>query len=109
MGAVSGGTAASSAWPVALCRGGTRRGYDVAAWMLDPMTCAGMEIGAPRVAVSALVDLHQLLIERGFRGSSQDDPSIVQEEQNEEPTDTGASAHGPAPAQHSARFRDASW
>jgi hypothetical protein len=36
----------------------------VAAWMLDPVTCAAMAIGAPRVAVSALIDLHHLLIER---------------------------------------------
>src|SRR5215204_3971805 len=33
----------------------------VAAWMLDPVACAGMELGAPRVAVSALAELHQLL------------------------------------------------
>ena len=56
----------------------------VAAWMLDPVACAGMEIGAPRVAVSALVDLHHLLIERGFRRSSRGDPNIVQEEQDED-------------------------
>src|SRR5512132_1000544 len=31
----------------------------VAAWMLDPVVCADMAIGAPRVAVSALLDLHQ--------------------------------------------------
>ena len=34
--------------------------------MLDPVTCAAMSMGAPRVAVSALIDLH-LLIGRGFR------------------------------------------
>ena len=28
----------------------------VAAWMLDPAACAGMEIGAPHVSVEALVD-----------------------------------------------------
>src|SRR5215203_2030324 len=39
----------------------------VAAWMLDPAACAGMELGAPRVAVSALAELHRLLIEHGFR------------------------------------------
>jgi hypothetical protein len=32
--------------------------------MLDPVACAAMAIGAPRVAVSALIDLHHLLIER---------------------------------------------
>jgi hypothetical protein len=51
----------------------------IAAWMLDPVACAGMAtIGAPRVVVSALLDLHHLLTERGFRRSSQDDPNIVQ-------------------------------
>jgi hypothetical protein len=38
----------------------------VAAWMLDPVACAGMEIGVPRVALPALVDLHHLLIAQGF-------------------------------------------
>src|ERR1700730_11238307 len=48
----------------------------VAAWMLDPVACAGMGFGAPRVAVSALVELHHLLIEGGFRRSSRDGPTI---------------------------------
>ena len=57
----------------------------VAAWMLDAASCAGMELGAPRASMAALVDLHQLLAERGLRRSScgvfhtdreeQDDPS----------------------------------
>jgi len=55
----------------------------VPAWMLDPVACAGMEIGAPRVAASTLADLHRLLTERGFRRSSRDDSLIVQEIQNE--------------------------
>ena len=57
----------------------------VAAWMLDPAACAAMAFGAPRVTLLALSELHQLLIERGFRRSSPDDPTIVQEEQDEEP------------------------
>jgi hypothetical protein len=44
----------------------------VAAWMLDSVACAGLGFGAPRVAVSALVELHHLLIEGGFRRSSCD-------------------------------------
>jgi hypothetical protein len=67
----------------------------VAAWMLDPAGCAGMAIGAPRVAISALVDLHHLLIERGFRRSCLDDPTIVQEERDEKPADTGTTTRGP--------------
>jgi hypothetical protein len=80
----------------------------VAAWMLDPVACAGMEIGAPRARVTALIDLHQLLIERGFRGSSLGDSRIVQEEQNEEFAKIGSAntggAHTLAPAQHCVRF-----
>jgi hypothetical protein len=35
----------------------------IAAWMLDPVACAGMAtIGAPRVTVSALLELHHLLV-----------------------------------------------
>jgi hypothetical protein len=50
------------------------------AWTLDPAACAGMVLGAPRVTLSVLAELHQLLIERGFRRSSRDDPIIVKEE-----------------------------
>jgi hypothetical protein len=34
----------------------------IAGWMLDPVICAGMTIGAPRVDVAALVELERLLI-----------------------------------------------
>jgi hypothetical protein len=50
--------------------------------MLDPIACAGMTFGAPRVAVTTLVELHRLLVERGFRASSVVDSRIVKEEQN---------------------------
>jgi hypothetical protein len=39
----------------------------VASWMLDPAVCAGLGFGAPRVAIAALVDLHDLLTILGFR------------------------------------------
>ena len=32
----------------------------VPAWMLDRAACAGMSIGAPRIAVAALVELHRV-------------------------------------------------
>jgi hypothetical protein len=73
----------------------------VAAWMLDSVTCAGMGFAAPRVAVSALVELG------GFRRSSRDDPTIVQGEQDEKPADTDAATRSLAPAQHSVRLRKA--
>src|SRR2546423_4390289 len=81
----------------------------IAAWMLDPVVCAGMAtIGAPRVSVSALRDLHHLLIQRSFRRSSWDDPNIVQGEQHEESNRTGATGDGSAPTEHGARFGEAS-
>src|ERR1700694_6005108 len=84
----------------------------VAAWMLDPVACAGMEIGVPRATVAALSDLHQLLIERGFRGSSRGDSSIVQEEQDDQLTKTDSAktgaVHGPSPARHCVQFHPAS-
>src|SRR5260370_23090558 len=55
----------------------------VAAWMLDPAACAGMGLGAPRVTLAALAELHQLLTEHGFRRSSRDDQTIVQEKQTD--------------------------
>jgi hypothetical protein len=80
----------------------------IAAWMLDPVACAGMAtIGAPRVTVSALLELHHLLIERGFRRSSRDDHTIVQGEQYAETARAGPIVHGPAPTQHDARFGEA--
>jgi hypothetical protein len=72
--------------------------------MLDPAACTGMSLGAPRVKLAALAELHQLLVERGFRRSSRDDPTIVQEEQHEELARTGSAIRGPAPAQHCVRF-----
>ena len=72
--------------------------------MLDPATCGGMELGAPRVTLSALAELHQLLIEYGFRRSSSDGPTIVQEERHENPAAIGASISSPAPARHPIRI-----
>jgi hypothetical protein len=83
----------------------------VAAWMLDAVVCAGMTLGTPRVTVRALLDLHHLLVERGFGASSQDDSHIVQEERSDQATkiDTNANngivaADGAASAQPYARL-----
>ena len=76
----------------------------VAAWMLDPAACAGMTFGPPRLSLSALADLHHLLIERGFRRNSSGDSTIVQAEQDETPAGADAARRSPTPAQHSARF-----
>jgi hypothetical protein len=81
----------------------------LAAWMLDPVACAGMGMGAPRAAVTALIDLHRLLFERGFRASSLSDSRIIQEEHNEQTVKIGsASAGSLAPAQHCVRFNPTS-
>jgi hypothetical protein len=45
----------------------------LAAWMLDPAACAGMDLGEPRVSVAALSDLNDLLSRRGLRRSSSGD------------------------------------
>jgi hypothetical protein len=63
---------------------------------LDPVVCAGMAtIGAPRAAVRALIELHHLLAERGFRQSSLDDPRIAQEEQHEGSVCAGTAVRSP--------------
>ena len=80
----------------------------VAAWMLDLAACAGMSLGAPRVKLAALAELHQLLTERGFRRSFRDDPIIVQEQQHEELARVGGAIRGATPTQHPIRFDRAS-
>src|SRR5215212_738210 len=75
----------------------------VAAWMLDPVACAGMTLGAPRVSIGALTELHQLLIEQGIRRSSLGDSIVVQEEQDAKRA-TIAAAIRAAPTQHSVRL-----
>jgi hypothetical protein len=80
----------------------------VAAWMLDPAACAGMELGAPRVAVSALAELHRLLIEHGFRRSSPGGPMTIREKRYENPADIGAATGSSTPAQHPVRYDKAS-
>jgi hypothetical protein len=41
----------------------------VAAWMLSAAICARMELGAPRVSLDALDELHLLLSQQGLRRS----------------------------------------
>ncbi len=55
----------------------------VPAWMLDPIVCAGMKLGEPRVSVATLRELHHRLVERGLRKDSSNDSTIVQEECDE--------------------------
>ena len=49
----------------------------IAGWMLDPVVCAGMTIGAPRVDLAALIELERLLIRPADPAHSQSDVAIV--------------------------------
>ena len=55
----------------------------IAGWMLDPVICAGMTIGAPRVDLASLVELERLLIGTANPAHSRSDVAIVREEGNE--------------------------
>ena len=57
----------------------------VAAWMLDPLVCIGMELGVPRVSLAALSDLDDLLNRRGLRRSSCGDITAAQEQTDAKP------------------------
>jgi len=63
-----------------------------------------MEIGAPRVSVEALVDLHRLLMEHRLRRSFADDSDVVPEARNEEPVTADRKVQATAPTQHGVGF-----
>jgi hypothetical protein len=94
----------------------------VAAWMLDPALCSGMEMAEPRASLAALADLHRLLVARGLRPSSgheriidQEDPDarlVTAPDNNQaeppvEPNVRVAAAVGPVPDRPSADSRPA--
>src|SRR5439155_18464614 len=64
----------------------------MAAWMLDPVSCAGMQMAEPRASLAALADLHRLLVACRFRRSSEDEQRFAQEDPN--------ARLAPAPANH---------
>jgi hypothetical protein len=76
-------------------------------WMLDPVICAGMQLGTPRIAVEALINLQRQLSDGGFRRSSPGDAIIVPEERHEDAVSVDTTGQGPAPAQHGLRHRKA--
>src|SRR6185437_11157025 len=63
--------------------------------MLDPVTCAGMTMGAPQVDRAALMELDQLLIDKGRNRRSPIDAEIVQEECHEDHQGPGRDAGFP--------------
>ncbi len=66
--------------------------------MLDPVACTRLGFGAPRVAITALADLHHLLTALGFRRSS---ATGVAQETRHEAVPTPADPR-PAPAEPAA-------
>ena len=76
----------------------------VSEWMLDRAFCADMAMGEPRVAVAGLVELHRLLTDRGFRQTSSDGLTAIQEAPYEGITTTlDVTDAGPS-VEHAARY-----
>jgi Tfp pilus assembly protein FimV len=65
------------------------------AWMLDPVACAAMTIGSPRVEGAALVELRQMLIDARLNKVSPKEAAIVQEQCNEDSQDACDTAGTP--------------
>jgi hypothetical protein len=80
----------------------------VAAWMLDPVACAGQELGPPHVSLAALRELHELLTAGLSASSSRDDSSIVREKHHDEPADRAIALQAATPAEHASGFGEAS-
>src|ERR1700739_1104339 len=55
----------------------------IADWMLDPVVCAAMPKGAPRVDLAALVELKQLLMGAADTTHSWGDSGIVREDHHD--------------------------
>ncbi len=62
----------------------------IAAWMLDPVACVGMEPGPPRVSISASAGRHDLLAQRGSARSSSGGATVAKEEPHDRPEETDA-------------------
>jgi hypothetical protein len=76
----------------------------VPAWMLDRAMCAEMEMGAPRVSVSGLVELHRLLAQLGFRQTSSDRFDTTEEACNEATPTILEAVNSDLPAEHAPRY-----
>ena len=64
----------------------------MAGWMLDPVICAGMAVGAPAVDLAALIELDRLLKGAVKPANSRSDDAIVPEESNAVFQNTGSDA-----------------
>ena len=66
-----------------LVQGPTGVVVSIAGWMLDPVACATMVVGAPRVDLATLLELKQVLIRAGMSRESLGDNGFVQEKGDE--------------------------
>ena len=82
----------------------------VPSWMLDAVVCAGMELSEPEISLTALAELHRLLIDTGVALNSREAANLSREETDDDrlascstiptPDRTGAritGASGPEP------------
>ena len=76
----------------------------VAEWMLDRAFCADMEMGEPQVSVAGLIELNRLLTERGFRHTSTDGLTAIQEARHEGITTTGDITNADPATVHTIRY-----
>ena len=79
----------------------------ISAWNLDPVGCAGMEIGTPRASLAALSALHNLLVAQGFRRCSCDDRTVLKEKRDATIANAVRTAEHELAAQHPARCAEA--
>lgn len=77
-------------------------GIAVAGWMLDEAPCATFTLGPPCASVTALAELHRLLVEHGHRRSSLGVHHTVGEASHENRFESSSSASQAAFADRSA-------
>jgi len=77
------------------------------AWMLDPVACTGMGMGEPQASLSALVALHDLLVEHGLRRTFHGDLIVTEEERDEAIANTAEPIERAPTAEHTARCSEA--
>jgi hypothetical protein len=75
----------------------------MASWMLDPLLCAAMTVGPPRVDYATLIELGKLLIDARLNKVSSEETTNVQEE-HDEIARRGVSAAGSPPAELDVRL-----
>jgi hypothetical protein len=74
----------------------------MASWMLDPLACAAMRTGPPRVDWAALIGLKRLLIDVRLGKVSAAEAAITQEDRNED-SQSFRGAIGLSPAEATVR------